>query len=65
MKDLIDYVLKLHIITGPNGQCMCGEEGITCADRLARTSHDIWAALHMAQSGGERVTISERSENRE
>lgn len=38
---LRDYVDRLHIITGPNGMCMCGEDGITCAERLSRVSADI------------------------
>jgi hypothetical protein len=42
---LIDYVNRLHIITGPDGQCMCGEGGITCSERLRQVSHEIGAAL--------------------
>jgi hypothetical protein len=42
---LADYVEKLHIITGPNGMCMCGKDGLTCSERLARVSTDIQNAL--------------------
>ena len=42
---LMDYVLDLHIITGPNGMCRCGEDGITCSERLRRVSHEIGSAL--------------------
>lgn len=38
---LSDYVGRLHIITGPNGMCMCGEDGLTCGERLARVSPEI------------------------
>ena len=41
---LMDYVLDLHII-GPNGMCRCGEDGITCAERLRCVSHEIASAL--------------------
>ncbi len=57
---LMDYVLDLHIITGPNGMCRCGEDGITCSERLRCVSHEIGSALlgaHMAKSmGGEKFT---------
>lgn len=57
---LMDYVLDLHIITGPNGMCRCGEDGITCLERLRRVSHEIGSALlgaHMVKSmGGEKFT---------
>ena len=52
---LMDYVLDLHIITGPNGQCRCGEDGITCSERLRRVSHEIGSALlgaHMIKDNG-------------
>lgn len=42
---LMDYVLDLHIITGPNGMCRCGEDGITCSERLRCVSHEIGSAL--------------------
>lgn len=57
---LMDYVLDLHIIIGPNGMCRCGEDGITCSERLRCVSHEIGSALlgaHMAKSmGGTRFT---------
>ena len=57
---LMDYVLDLHIIVGPNGICRCGEDGITCSERLRCVSHEIGSALlgaHMAKSmGGEKFT---------
>lgn len=52
---LMDYVLDLHIITGPNGMCRCGEDGITCSERLRRVSHEIGSALtgaHLAKQLG-------------
>lgn len=56
---LMDYVLEIHIITGPGGQCRCGEDGITCSQRLARVSHDIASALIGAATarnmGGEKI----------
>jgi hypothetical protein len=57
---LMDYVLDLHIIVGPNGMCRCGEDGITCSERLRCVSHEIGSALlgaHMTKSmGGTKFT---------
>lgn len=62
---LMDYVLDLHIIVGPNGMCRCGEDGITCSERLRCVSHEISSALigaHMAKSmGGEKFTPNDPS----
>lgn len=52
---LMDYVLDLHIIIGPSGMCRCGEDGLTCSERLKSVSHEINSALigaHMAKSLG-------------
>ena len=61
---LMDYVLDLHIITGPNGMCRCGEDGITCSERLRRVSHEIGSALlgaHMIKDhGGQKWTPNVR-----
>jgi hypothetical protein len=42
---LSNYVNRLHIITSTNGMCMCGEDGLTCSERLALVSPDIRNAL--------------------
>jgi len=61
---LMDYVLDLHIITGPNGMCRCGEDGITCLERLRCVSHEIGSALlgaHMTKSmGGTKFTSNDK-----
>lgn len=61
---LMDYVLDLHIIIGPNGMCRCGEDGITCSERLRCVSHEIGSELlgaHMVKSmGGEKFTPNVR-----
>lgn len=45
---LMDVVDKLHIITGPNGQCMCGiydGRSWTCPQILAALEPQISSAL--------------------
>lgn len=42
---LMDYALDLHIITGANGMCRCGEGGITCSQRLSAVSHELQSAI--------------------
>ncbi len=63
---LQDYVLDLHIITGQNGQCRCGEGGITCSERLRCVSHEIGSALlgaNMAKRmGGEKFTSNKKGQ---
>lgn len=61
-KHLADYVGKLHIITGPSGQCMCGIDGITCSERLRQVSHEIGDCLllhYMKESLRTEVTQAE------
>ena len=62
---LMDYVLDLHIIVGSSGMCRCGEDGITCSERLGRVSREVSDALigaHMAKStGGEKFTPNDPS----
>lgn len=53
--NLIPIVNQLHIITGPNGQCMCGTDGLTCSQLLWPLSHDIQnaqLAANIAESVG-------------
>lgn len=38
---LAEVVEGLHVITGPNGMCMCGTEGQTCLQILSRLSPEI------------------------
>lgn len=45
---LCRVVEALHIITGPNGMCMCGRDGMTCGQILAMHSKDIQDARIMA-----------------
>lgn len=52
---LMDYVLDLHIIIGPNGKCRCGEDGITCLERLRRDCYAVGSAIlgaHMIKDNG-------------
>jgi hypothetical protein len=46
---LMDHVLDLHIVIGPNGLCRCGQDGITCQERLRRISTEIADCLLGAQ----------------
>ena len=47
-KHLFDVAGKVHIITGPNGMCMCGVydgRPITCLQILAQVSPEMQSAM--------------------
>lgn len=46
---LCQVVDALHIITGPNGMCMCGTDGMTCGQILAMHSKEIQDARIMSE----------------
>jgi hypothetical protein len=46
---LMDVVESLHIVTGPNGMCMCGTDGMTCGQLLATLSSQIQDAQIQAK----------------
>lgn len=71
---LCQVVDALHIITGPNGMCMCGRDGMTCGQILAMHSKDIQDARIMAEMkqrvgaewvGADAVELESASENAE
>lgn len=69
---LFDVVLKLHIITGPNGQCMCGTDKdgnvVTCLNILCGLSHEIQSVsigAHFIEKHGGEPIAQERKEKDE